>query len=248
VFGTLRGGLGGLPAAVLAGSGVRLRLGLPVREVQRAAAGFRLVAGPVPDPTYLAADAVIVAVPANKAGPMLRGLVPAAAAELAGIEYASMAVVTLVYPEVDLGPGSGLLVPAVEGRAVKALTYASQKWAHLAAPGRRVLRASVGRAGESELLRRDDADLVALVRADVAALTGVGAEPLATRVSRWGGGLPQYAVGHVDRVRRVRRGVRGRRGAGLHPHRPAGCRPGAGRARSGGRIGAWLMTARRPES
>lgn len=207
VFGTLPGGLGGLPEAVLAGSGSQLRLGLPVREVQRTAAGFRLVAGPAPDPTYLDADAVIVAAPANKAGPMLGGLVLAAATELAGIEYASMAVLTLVYPEVTFGSGSGLLVPAVEGRAVKALTYASQKWAHLAAPGRSVLRASVGRAGESELLHRDDAELVDLVRAEVAALTGVEAAPLATRVTRWGGGLPQYAVGHVERVARIRAAV-----------------------------------------
>jgi oxygen-dependent protoporphyrinogen oxidase len=206
VFGTLPRGLGTLPAAVLAASGAQLRLRLPVREIHRTAAGFRLVAGPVPDPTYLEADAVVVAAPANKAGPMLRTVAPAAAAELAGIEYAGMAVVTVVYPDAALPPGSGLLVPAVEGRTVKALTYSSAKWAHLAG-GPSVLRASVGRYGEPAALHRDDADLVALVLAEVAALTGVAAPPLATRVTRWGGGLPQYAVGHVDRVRRIRAAV-----------------------------------------
>jgi oxygen-dependent protoporphyrinogen oxidase len=153
---------------------------------------------------------------------MLRTAAPTAAAELAGIDYASMAVVTVVYPGPNLapgsarsrgpgsahspGPGSGLLVPAVEGRTVKALTFSSAKWAHLAG-GPTVLRASVGRYGEPDALRRDDADLVSLVLADVAALTGLSAPPLATRVTRWGGGLPQYMVGHVDRVRRIRAAV-----------------------------------------
>lgn len=206
VFGTLPQGLGALPAAVLADSGADLRLRLPVREIHRAGRGFRLVAGPVPDPTYLEADAVVVAAPANKAGPMLRPVAPAAATGLAGIDYASMAIVTVVYPAAALPPGSGLLVPAVEGRTVKALTYSSAKWAHLAG-GPAVLRASVGRYGEPDALRRDDADMVRLVLADVAALTGLSAPPMATRVTRWGGGLPQYAVGHVDLVRRVRAAV-----------------------------------------
>jgi len=214
VFGTLPDGLGALPAAVLAASGAELRLRLPVRDIQRTGSGFRLAAGPTPDPTYLDADAVVVAAPANKAAPMLRTAAPAAAAELGGIEYASMAVVTVVYPGstpplLGRGPsvaGSGLLVPAVEGRTVKAITFSSAKWAHLAG-GHTVVRASVGRYGEPGPLRRDDADLVALVLADLAALTGLSAPPLATRVTRWGGGLPQYAVGHVDLVRRIRAAV-----------------------------------------
>jgi protoporphyrinogen/coproporphyrinogen III oxidase len=233
VFGTLPQGLGTLPAAVLAGSGAQLLLRCSVREIHRTAGGFRLVAGPVPDPTYLAADAVVVAAPAGKAGAMLRTVAPAAATELSGIDYASMAIVTVAYPpgtppppaaaplpgsSRPAGPapdeagvagppaGSGLLVPAVEGRAVKALTYSSAKWAHLSA-GPLVLRASVGRYGEAGVLHRDDADLVGLVLAEVAALAGISAPPLATRVTRWGGALPQYAVGHTDRVRRIQAAV-----------------------------------------
>jgi oxygen-dependent protoporphyrinogen oxidase len=206
VFGTLPAGMGTLAAAVLADSGAELRLRLPVRDIVRTPDGFRLTCGPVPDPTYLTADAVIVAAPANKAGPMLRSVAPAAAAELAGIDHASMAIVTAVFPAQPLPTGSGLLVPAVERRTVKALTFSSAKWAHLAG-GHTVVRASVGRYGEPDALQRDDADLVALVLADLAALAGIAAAPVATRVSRWGGGLPQYAVGHVDRVRRVRAAV-----------------------------------------
>ena len=208
VFATLRGGLGALPAAVAAASGAEVRLGLPVRAVERSAGGFRLIAGPVPAPTALDADAVVVAVPAGKAAPLLRGLAPAAAADLAAIDYASIAIVTLAYPAAAASTlaGSGLLVPAGEGRAVKAVTYSSVKWAHLAGADLAVIRASVGRHGEEWVLHRDDADLAALVATDVAALTGV-AGPVATRVSRWGGALPQYAVGHRDRVARIRAAV-----------------------------------------
>ena len=221
VFGTVVDGMGALPRAVLEASGASLRLGLPVREISRHGDGFRLVAGPVPDPTVLEADGVVVAVPAAKAAPMLRDVAPWAAHELAAIDYASLAIVTLVYPSAPLPDGSGLLVPATEDRndsleasrpglgtfAVKALTFSSQKWAHVGASGRTVVRASIGRYGEEQVLHRDDPDLVAAAVRDVAELTGLTAPPIASRVTRWGGGLPQYAVGHPDRVRRIRDAV-----------------------------------------
>ncbi len=71
------------------------------------------------------------------------------------------------------------------------------------------MRCSVGRVGEEALLQRDDADLVALAAAELADATGVRGAPLASRVTRWGGALPQYTVGHLDRVRRIRESVAG---------------------------------------
>jgi oxygen-dependent protoporphyrinogen oxidase len=205
VFATLRSGLGVLPEAVARAAAADVRLGLPVRRVERTGAGFRVVAGPVASPTVFSADAVVVAVPAVKAAPMLATVAPAAAAELAAIEYASVAIVTLAYPASAAHrlTGSGLLVPAGEGRAVKALTYSSIKWPHLAGLDVAVLRASVGRYGEEQTLHRDDADLVALVSGELAAITGLDTAPVQARVTRWGGALPQYAIGHVDRVRRI---------------------------------------------
>ena len=58
--------------------------------------------------------------------------------------------------------------------------------------------------GEEVALQRDDADLVADSLAELAALTGVEARPVASHVRRWGGALPQYAPGHLDLVARVR--------------------------------------------
>ena len=107
-------------------------------------------------------------------------------------------------------PGPGFLVPPVEGRTIKASTFSANKWAWTGALSDEVvhLRASVGRAREESVLQRDDDDLVAVSVAEVAEALG---RPLTrvvdAHVQRWGGGLPQYAVGHVDAVASVRADV-----------------------------------------
>jgi oxygen-dependent protoporphyrinogen oxidase len=124
-----------------------------------------------------------------------------------------MAVVTMAFAASDLPDveGSGFLVPPVEGRSVKAATYSFRKWdwvAHSGAPEGLVhLRTSLGRHREERDLQRDDAELVDLALRDLAAATGLGARPVEWHVQRWGGGLPQYAVGHLDRVARIRSAV-----------------------------------------
>lgn len=209
VFTSLRHGVGSLPEAVAKASGADVRTSVTVRELHRTAGGWRLVTGPVPRPETLEADAVIVAVPGPAAARLLTAEVPNAASELARIDYASMAIVTLAYP-VDAFPeqptGSGYLVPPVEGRPVKAATFSSVKWPHLAG-GVVVVRCSIGRIGEEHLLQRDDAELVALAMAEMAEVLQVRGLPLDTRVTRWGGSLPQYNVGHLDRVARIRAAV-----------------------------------------
>ncbi len=214
VFTTLAGGLGTLPAAVAAACGAVVRTGAMVRELARTPAGWRLTVGSAHAPERMDADAVVLAVPAQPAARLLAGL-PAAAdarAALAGIAYASMAIVTLAYPAACFPrppEGSGYLVPAVDGHPVKAVTFSSVKWPHLRAadPAMVVVRCSLGRVGEERLLHRDDADLTALAAADLAAATGVRGGPADTRVSRWGGALPQYTVGHLGRVSRIRAAV-----------------------------------------
>jgi oxygen-dependent protoporphyrinogen oxidase len=208
VFMGIEGGVGGLPLAVaesVRARGGEILTGAQVTELRRQAPdGWRVVAGD----RVLHADAVVVAVPAPSAAALLRAEAPEAAAELDGVEYASMALITLAYrrADIDLPAGSGFLVPPVDGRTIKASTFASQKWGWIADedPDTIVLRTSVGRYGETEILGRDDDHLVEVSRRDLKEATGLDAGPLETRVTRWTDGLPQYPVGHHARVARVR--------------------------------------------
>jgi oxygen-dependent protoporphyrinogen oxidase len=200
VFAGLPGGLGRLPSAVAKASGAEIRTGTTVRALQRTPDGWRLTTGSAAEPSYLDVDAVVVAVPAAPAARLLQDVAPAAASGLAEIDYASVAIVTLVLDGPTPGSGSGYLVPAVEGRTTKAVTFTSRKWAR---PGPAVVRASVGRYGEEVELQREDDELVRIVRAELAAVVGRLPALIDSRVTRWGGGLPQYAVGHLDRVRRI---------------------------------------------
>jgi protoporphyrinogen/coproporphyrinogen III oxidase len=218
VFTTLTYGLGMLPAALAARSGAVIRTGAMVRELTRTMTGWRLTVGSAHAPEWLAADAVILAVPAAPASRLLGGAAEGAdaarraAAAMGEIKYASMAIISLAYPATAFGEpvtGSGFLVPAVDGRTVKAVTFSTVKWPHLqrANPGVHVVRCSVGRLGEDVVLQRGDAELAALAAADLAVATGVRGDPVDARVSRWGGGLPQYSVGHLDRVAAIRAAV-----------------------------------------
>jgi protoporphyrinogen/coproporphyrinogen III oxidase len=206
VFASLTGGIGSLPAALAASGRFAVRTSTTVRVIRRTPTGFALECGPVPEPELIEADAVIVATPAAKAALLLRDVAPGASAELRAVESASMAITTFAFRDVELPAGSGLLVGATEGFGVKAVTLSSQKWP-LETGDLTLLRTSVGRARENHLLQRDDDDLITLVRHELRALIGVEAEPVDAIVTRWGGGLPQYAVGHVARVARVRAAV-----------------------------------------
>jgi oxygen-dependent protoporphyrinogen oxidase len=203
VFVTVRDGIGSLPEALVRGSGAEVRLGTEVRALRRDAAGFQLdLAGG----GTLAADVVVLATPAGPTARLLADLAPEAVLPLRGIPYASMAVVAMAFPEQPVPTGSGLLVPPVTGRLVKGVTVSSSKWPHLGGALR--VRSSVGRYGDDAALQREDADLTAAVVADVAELLELGRpEPLQARLVRWVDGLPQYLVGHPQRVAAIRSAV-----------------------------------------
>jgi oxygen-dependent protoporphyrinogen oxidase len=213
IFATVAGGMGRLVAAAAEASGATINLRLPVRELTRTPAGWRLILGPVPAPTVVDVDAVVLAVPARAAARLLATVDGSAAAAIGALDYASVALVALALPPGTLLPElSGFLVPAAEGTLVKAATFLTRKWAHLREPGGPVIvRASVGRYGEEHRLQHDDDSLAATAHADLGRLLGTALPtPLGSWVQRWGGGMPQYAPGHLDRVAAGR--------AALRPH------------------------------
>ena len=211
VFAGLVGGLGQLPDAVARSAGVEVRTSVTVRELTRSADGWDLVVGSAHDPEVVHADAVVLATPAHPTGRLLEQVVPAAAMELALVDYASMAIVTMAFRAHDMPAteGSGFLVPPVDKRTVKASTYSFAKWDWVREAGGDLvlLRCSVGRHREEETLQRPDDEIVQLALEDLADAIGLSVRPVDAHVQRWGGALPQYAVGHLDRVRRIRTAV-----------------------------------------
>ncbi len=203
VFGAVLGGYRVVLSALTDAAAADVRTGTTVRALERTPQGWRLVLGPVPAPEALDVDAVVLAVPAPAVRRLLADVVPAASAAATGIELASSAVVALAYRAADVASmpsTSGCLIAAGEPLSIKGLTHSSSKWGHLGEDGVVRLRMSTGRFGEAATLQVDDEDLVARARADLRELDGIDADPLDVHVQRWGGGLPQYGVGHLDRV------------------------------------------------
>ncbi|GGR69150.1 protoporphyrinogen oxidase [Micromonospora fulviviridis] len=210
VFGTLAGGLSTLVEAAARESGATIRRDAAVRELHRTPTGWRLTVGPTRDPEFVEADAVLLAVPARPAARLLAGPAPEVATAVGGLDYASVALVTMALPEPELPELSGFLVPATEGLLIKASTFFTTKWGHLRRPdGLALVRASVGRYGDEASLQLTDDDLVATVHRELSKVLGTPLPtPVARHVQRWGGALPQYTPGHLGRVAAARTALR----------------------------------------
>lgn len=203
VFAGIRGGVGRLPGALADAADAEIRTGAVARDVRRSGTGWRITLGVGHEDV----EGVVVATPAPASARLLADAAPEAAFELADLAYASMAIVTFVVDgDVEL-TGSGFLVPPVDGTAIKGSTFSSQKWSWVGEPGRTALRASVGRAGETALLHQDDPTVAASALADLRRAVGHLPEPAQWHVQRWGGALPQYAVGHLERIDAVDRAI-----------------------------------------
>ena len=206
MFATLWSGLSGLVDRLIEAIGRdRLRLRHPVDSIEAAEGReFSIVThGSREEP--IRTDAVILAVPAYEAARALQNLSRDASSELGEIAYGSTAVVFLAYPEGTaslLPQGTGFVVPE-EQRTVTACTWVSRKWPRDEFGSRAVLRCFVGRAGADEELSLSDEELIDVVSKEVEAATPMGAEPSASRVVRWDRSMPQYELGHLERVARI---------------------------------------------
>lgn len=181
----------------------------PVSSLQRFKTQWQIVAN---TQTHTV-DGVIVATPAATAAALLSPHDADVATVLGAIPYASVAVVTFAFASTPLERslyGTGLLVPrntpAPSGRSTTlttALTYLSHKWPHLARPGEFLLRASVGRFGDTRFSRLSDESLIEQVRTEVSGLIGLRSHPQEATVVRWPSALPQYRVHHLARIAQV---------------------------------------------
>lgn len=186
--------------ARLVQGGLPVHLSTPVSALERRGDRWTVRTGH----GALDADAVVLAVPGTPAARLLAGHAPGAAAGLGGLEYASVAMVTMAVPRRHLAApleASGFLVAKGERlEALSACSFASAKWAHLDDPDVALLRVSAGRHGDTAALELDDEELVAVLTRDLATTMGVDGEPSAWRVTRWDSGLPQFRPGHLARM------------------------------------------------
>jgi oxygen-dependent protoporphyrinogen oxidase len=180
-----------------------VRLGSAVAAMHRDGQGWKIVTG---DSGAIEADAVVLATPAHQSARFVVDLDPNLADELRGIPYASSATVSLAYRESQIPrglDGFGFVVPLVEARSIVACTYSSMKYPGRAPDGHALLRAFVGGAMQQSLFEQDDAAMVGGVRRELHELLGITSEPLLTRIHRHPQAMPQYRVGHLDRMARI---------------------------------------------
>ncbi len=208
-FYSLVGGLSELVEALVARlPSDALRLGTRVAALERdGARGFalRVTGGQV-----TRARAVIAAVPAHAAAPLLAQLAPRAAAALAGIRFAHTATVLLGYRRADVThalDGYGLVVPATEGLRSSAFSFFSTKFPGRAPEGHVLVRGFVGGMRDPTALELDDAGLIALVTREMAPVVGLRGAPVLARVFRWPSGTPQMEVGHMQLLTEIERDV-----------------------------------------
>lgn len=206
MFVSFRDGMAALTdklASLLPAGGIRTNA--PVRRVERTGLQWNVV---LEDGSAEAADAVVLACPAWASCRMLKELDAVLAGELSAIEYASSATMTLGFDRRQVRhdlDGFGFVVPLAERRSMIAGTFGSIKFAGRAPEEHVLMRAFLGGAVQPEVYEMADDELRAAVLRDLRDLIGLQGEPLFADIHRWPASMPQYPVGHLDRVARIER-------------------------------------------
>ena len=209
LFATLRNGLSQLieklEERITASADIRRNT--PVRQIIPTDDGWRIELADGSTETF---DAVIPAVRAYQVADLIAGFDADLADDLRGIEYASSAVVVSGHKLADIQhplDAFGLVIPAIENRKILAVSFSSRKFPDRAPDGRVLLRTFVGGAMQPELLERDDDAIVDLVQSELRDILGVAGEPDFTKVARYKNAMPQYHVGHLDRIAGIEKRV-----------------------------------------
>jgi oxygen-dependent protoporphyrinogen oxidase len=184
--------------------GTDLRLNTAVRRIVREPAGYRVE---LAEGESIPADAVVLATPAFVTADLLADEVPGVTAVLGEIPYVDVATVWLAYPRSAMGrplDGTGFLVPPEEEKFLVGCTWSSAKWPHLADDALVLIRCMVGRRGDRRWLAMDDETLVSRVHEELVEVMGLTARPIRQSIQRWPKAMPQYLVGHQDRLDRLK--------------------------------------------
>lgn len=154
----------------------------------------------------LNADAVCVALPGYATAKLLQAASPQLAKQLNSIQYASTATINLGYRRSDIShplDGFGFVVPFAEKRSLIACTFSSIKFSGRAPNGAVLLRAFVGGALQPDMFALPESEMIARVKKDLRELLGINSDELFADVTKWHASMPQYEVGHLDRVKSI---------------------------------------------
>ncbi|MCD6292651.1 MAG: protoporphyrinogen oxidase, partial [Deltaproteobacteria bacterium] len=151
-------------------------------------------------------DTVIVTTEAYAAAGLIENELPRLADLLNDIPYVSSATVSMAFPRLAIPhalDAYGFIVPKIAHRRIMAVTWSSIKWAHRAPQEMVLLRAFVGGAQRQELASCDDQGMQTLVREELSSIMGINSPPKKTWIYRWPQGMPQYVIGHLDRLKAI---------------------------------------------
>ncbi len=212
LFAGLRGGMQELVDTLVAkiSSHSAMHLHTPVDSVDRAANGhpYRLRFHAPRESLPSDFDAVIVTLSAPRSASVVGALDPQLATALSSIEYASSTIVVTGHRLAEIAnplQAFGLVIPHREHRRILAVSFNTRKFPNRAPEGKMLLRTFVGGAMQPELFGLDDNETVKLVREELATTLGVQGEPDFAIVVRYPQAMPQFHLGHLDRVATIER-------------------------------------------
>ncbi|MEP7199756.1 MAG: protoporphyrinogen oxidase [Chloroflexota bacterium] len=206
-FVSLRGGMQDLVSALQQRLRIDLQCGRHVHAVERASHALVIQTDTGP----LVADAVVITTPAYVTAELLQEFDATLADAHRAIPHVSTATVSLVFQRAALMRpllGFGFVIPSVERRRILACTWSSNKFPYRAPDELVLLRCFIGRAGQEQWLERDDHALIQIARDELKDILQIEAEPLFTRIFRWPRGMPQYNLGHLERVAQIEAGLK----------------------------------------
>jgi len=203
-FASLADGMGELVDGLqLALGSCDIRTGTAVSSIERDEARYVLTFGGGHREIF---DAVVLAVPAPAAAYLLDPFQQDLSSILREIPCVSPVTVSIAFAERDLDcqvAGRGFVIPRVERRALTAVTWSSNKFEGRAPDGIALLKAHLGKVARTAAMEQRDERVLGMVLDELVSILGITADPIAWRVYRWKHGLPQYNIGHQQRVSRI---------------------------------------------
>ncbi len=204
MFMTLRDGLGELIEVIekrLRGfKNFFIRTGARVKNVERAEGGYKVH---LEDGKTLECDAVVVATPAYAASEILKEIDFGLSKKLLTIPYVSTATVSIAFRKADVKDplkGFGFVVPKIECRKIMAATWTSSKFLFRAPEDAVLIRCFVGGSKNEELVYLSEEEIASIVREELKSIMGIDADPVLVKVFRWNKAMPQYTIGHAEKV------------------------------------------------